>query len=216
MTQTSEKLISAIWPLPGGNSRYLDTLDRILKWAADTPDATRDGLIAWFMSQYNTAENTAKSYAYYVIRLGVFDEDDSGRLALSALGRQVNQAGGETQARLVTEHLMRRYLAFPEILAVYAQAGDPIHIKTMVEALRPQFPQWTTEAQFEYRALWLLSLGCLRQERGRYYAITELGRAIAQEHPPVGEVPSVSQEPMGTPRLCNLQRRVRARTRFPD
>jgi len=57
--------------------------------------------------------------------------------------------------------------------------------------LQPHFPQWTSNAQFEYRALWLLSLGCLRQAKGRYYEVTELGRTTAVQFPatPEGHAP---------------------------
>ena len=87
------------------------------------------------------------------------------------------------------------------MLAVYAQAEKPVHLNEMVETLPPQFPQWTSPSQFEYRALWLLSLGCLRQVKGRYYEVTELGRAISQQFPPSNETqlkPPSDAEEQGT------------------
>jgi len=190
MARASEDLIRALWPLPGGNTRYLHTLDRILKWAASTSELTFDSAKAWFMSEYNVSEGTCDGYLRVVMTLGALESQGEGRLALTPLGQQIIQAEGEAKARIVAERFMRDYLAFPEVLTVYAQATGPIHLKEMVEALQPQFPRWTSEAQFEYRALWLLSTGCLRQDRGRYYEITKFGRAMAVQFPPAIKIQS--------------------------
>jgi len=189
MTRALDKLIQSLWPLPGGNKRYLNTLDRIVKWAASTPEPTRDKFSAWLTSQYNVSKGTVGGYLQVVLRLGALESQSDGRLALTPFGKQILEAEGEeAKARIVIERFMHDYLAFREVLAVYAQAGGPLHLKEMVETLRPQFPQWTSNAQFEYRALWLLSLGCLRQVRGRYYEITELGKAIAADFPALVEI----------------------------
>jgi hypothetical protein len=45
------ELARALWPLPGGNKHYLDTLNRILQWAASTETPTRDGFKAWLMTE---------------------------------------------------------------------------------------------------------------------------------------------------------------------
>jgi hypothetical protein len=58
MTRPSDKLIRSLWPIPGGNKRYLHTLDRIVKWAATADRATRSAFNEWLMSQYNVSEGT--------------------------------------------------------------------------------------------------------------------------------------------------------------
>jgi hypothetical protein len=183
MARASDKLVRALWPLPGGNTRYLHTLDRILKWAASASELTIDSTKAWLMSEYNVSESTCGGYLRVVITLGALESRGEGKLTLTPFGQQIIEAEGEVKARIVVERFMRDYLAFPEVLAIYTQTAGPIHLKEMVKALQPQFPRWTSEAQFEYRALWLLSTGCLRQVRGRYYEITESGRAIAAQFP---------------------------------
>jgi len=140
------------------------------------------------MSQYNVSKSTVGGYLQVILRLGALSSQSDGRLVLTSFGAQVLEAEGEAKARLVIERFMRGYLAFPEVLAAYAQAEGALHLNEMVEALQSQFPQWTSPAQFEYRALWLLSLGCLQQVKGRYYEITKLGKAIAEQFPPSAEI----------------------------
>ena len=195
MTRALDKSIQSLWPLPGGNKRYLNTLDQIVKWAASTPEPTREKFNAWLMSQYNVSKGTVGGYLQVVLRLGALESQSDGRLVLTPLGKQILEAEGEAKARIVIERFMHDYLAFREVLAVYARAGGPLHLKEMVRTLQPQFPQWTSDTQFEYRALWLLSLGCLRQVRGRYYEITELGKAVAANFPAVEiRIPSRASE----------------------
>lgn len=183
MTKASDKLIRSLWPLPGGNKRYLDTLDRIVRWVAATESPTREAFNEWLMAQYNVSDGSVNGYFRVVATLGIFEEGHDGVLTLTSLGEKIAKAEGEAQAMPVIERFLKDYLAFPEVLAVYDQADGAIHLSEMVETLQPQFPRWTSQAQFEYRALWLLSLGCLRQVEGRNYEITELGERIADEYP---------------------------------
>ena len=162
------------------------------KWAASTPEPTRDEFGEWLTSQYNVTEKTMGGYLQVVLRLGALESQGSGRLTLTRLGEQILETEGEAKAKLVAEHFMQHYLAFPEILTVYAHASGTVHLKEIVQTLQPRFPRWTSDAQFEYRALWLLSLGCLRQERGRYYEITNFGRSIAVKYPPSTEIQAPS------------------------
>ena len=193
MVEKQDKLIRGLWPLPGGNTRYLHTLNRILRWMAGAPEPILDNAKAWLMSEYNVKEATSHSYLRVVMRLGALETQADGKLALTPFGRQVLEAEGEAKARTVVERFMRDYLAFPEVLTFYAHADGPVHLDEMVDALQPVFPRWTSTAQFEYRALWFISTGCLRQDRGRYYEITDLGIEFAARFPPsvAIQVPSV-------------------------
>jgi hypothetical protein len=145
------------------------------------------------MSEYNVRQGTSGGYLRVVMTLGALETEQGGRLALTPLGRSILAAQGEAKARVVVENFMRDYLAFPEVLGVYALADGPIHLTEMVEVLQPKFPRWTSEAQFEYRALWLLSAGCLRQVRGRHYEVTDLGREFHTRFPPTGEIDVLSR-----------------------
>jgi hypothetical protein len=183
MSMTETKLIQALWPLPGGNGRYLVTLDQIVNWVATAQTPSRETFETWLMSHFNVGTGTINGYLQVVTAMGMLVQQADGALNLPTLGKQFLQSEEAGKAMLVAEQFMRNYLAFPEVLAVYAEANKPIHIKTVVATLQPHFPRWTTSAQYEYRALWLLSLGCLRQEKGRFYEITDFGHEIAQRYP---------------------------------
>jgi len=183
MEHPSDKLIQSLWPLPGGNDRYLNTLDEITKWVATTSEPTRDKLREWLTAQYSVGQNSVSGYLQVVFKLGVIKTNANDSLSVTPLGNQLLQARGEAQARPIVERFMRDYLAFRETLGVFAESLAGVNIKDVVARLQPQFPQWTSSAQFEYRVLWLLSLRCLRQTRGRTYEITDFGKAISQEFP---------------------------------
>jgi hypothetical protein len=187
MIPSATKLIPTIWPLPGGNDRYLNTLDQILKWADSTPEPTRDKFHTWMTTQYN-ASKSAGGYLQVVLKLGVLESHGDGRLSVTPLGQQILQAEDEAKAKIVADRFIRDYLAFREMLAVYAQANGPIHLKEVIQPLKPLFPQWTSDAQYEYRATWLLSLACVRQEKGRSYEITPFGRAVTAQYPPLAQI----------------------------
>jgi hypothetical protein len=161
----------------------------MVKWVASTPDVTHDKLNEWIQSQYGAKEATATSYARVVFTFGALEvKPGQDFVTVTSLGRKVLEAEGQSKARVVVERFLQDYLGFREVLAVYNRSEDAIHIKQMVERLQPYFPRWTTAAQYEYRALWLLSLGCLHQEHGRYYSITEFGKELADLYPPIRDI----------------------------
>lgn len=182
MSNSSSQLIRGVWPLPGGNKRYLDTLERALKWTASQESPTKEDLARWLEENYNVGSGSVAGYVQVLTQLGVI-VIDNGAVKLTSLGKKILEAEGKDKAALVAQRFLTRYLAFPEVLAVYDQADKPLHISEMVEILQPHFPRWTSDAQYEYRALWLLSLGCLRQERGRYYEITSFGHRMLADAP---------------------------------
>jgi len=181
----SEGKIRSVWPLPGGNDQYLETLVQALQWLYQRDEITLDDeLNAWFQKEYHVGENTAPGYIRVIKYLGAIDFDSGGIVTKTSFGEEiVNAENRHEQADLVVHKFMHNYVAFPEILQFYNRANKAVHIKEMVEELSPQFPGWTSEAQYEYRALWLLSLGCLEQDEGRYYQITEFGKSIASQYP---------------------------------
>jgi hypothetical protein len=184
MAKSQEK-IRSLWPLPGGNDQYLFTLVQALQWLAQKDDETRDEeLNAWFQKEYHVGENTAPGYIEVIKRLDAIQVDEKGRVEVTDFGMQIVIAENlRQQADLVVDCYMQNFLAFPEVLHVYNEIEGSIHVDNMVEKLMPAFPRWTSVAQYEYRALWLLSLGCLEQDHGRYYQITEYGRNIAEQYP---------------------------------
>ncbi len=185
-------LIRSVWPLPGGKEQYLVTLEQITRWAAEADAPTRVSFGAWLKGQFKVnSEKTVDGYLNVVLVLGMLDQGHGKTLTVSTLGQRFLGLDNGGKTHLVLERFMTGYLAFPEILAVYGSTGKPIHLETLVSALQPHFPRWTTKAQFEYRVMWLLSLGGLRQVKGRSYEITDFGREIAQQYP--GQVPVIKE-----------------------
>jgi Mn-dependent DtxR family transcriptional regulator len=193
MMSNNEDKIRSLWPLPGGNDQYLETLVQALQWLYQKEDITVDEeLNAWLQKEYHVGETTAPGYIRVIKYLGAIDIDPRGRITITSFGDEiVNAEDRHQQADLVVHRFMNNYLGFPEVLAIYDKLDEAIHLDSMVEKLMPQFPKWTSSAQYEYRALWLLSLGCLEQDRGRYYQITEYGKSIASQYPVNIEVESI-------------------------
>jgi len=76
----------------------------------------------------------------------------------------------------------------PEVLALYAQVGRPIHINEVSNSLRTLFPRWQSRTPFDNRTFWLQSLNYIHQGKGRYFEITELGRRLTEKYSPSEEV----------------------------
>lgn len=187
MPKHTGDLIRSLWPLPGGNTQYVNTLNRMLKWVASTGDVTESDLINWFASNYNLSESSVYGYARVIYTLGAIETKDS-LAQLTLFGRKILEAEEQEKAKILIDRFMQDYLAFREVLAIYDQAEGKIHLGDMAKRLQPYFPRWTSAAQYEYRALWLLSLGALEQISGRYYAITEFGKAVAAQYPPIRDI----------------------------
>jgi len=183
MATETQKLIRSVWPLPGGNSRYLHTLDQAIKFVASSEHPTKDKLAGWFMSQYSVGPKTVNGYVQVISKLGVVDVLHNDEIKVSNFGFAVMDAQENEKARLVVEQLMRNYLGFREVLALFGRENRPIHISEIGPSLRWQFPDWTSDSQFQYRTLWLLSLGCLRQTGGSEYQLTKFGEDIAMQFP---------------------------------
>lgn len=73
---SSEKF-KAIWPLPGGATKHVNTLTWILKKIEEyTP--TFDELLEWFKSEYKlSGEKAPKEYLELIRRLGFFRITDN-------------------------------------------------------------------------------------------------------------------------------------------
>lgn len=182
------EVFSSLAPLPGGNGRYLETLTQALLWLQETKQPTRATFANWFKRHYHAAPRSIDNYIHVFPRLNMIDIDDLGQISLTEFGNQIIDLEHSEQARQLIDYLMPRFIGLFDILAVYATAPKPIHIRQIAEDLSEAFPQWTHLTPVMHRALWLLSLGCLEQVSGRYYQVTEVGQAVYRryaEQPPV-------------------------------
>lgn len=196
-------IIRSVWPLPGGQLQYLTTLEQIVKWADKSNFPTNTSFGEWLKGQFNVnSDKTVAGYLQVVVALGMLDKGKDGVLSIPALGRQFLGLTGDGKTRLILDRFMTAYLAFREILGVYRSAPEPVHLETLITTLQPHFPSWTSPAQYEYRNTWLLSLGCLRQVKGRTYEITDFGLEIALQYP--SQLPSIDRGVESTGQLTSL------------
>jgi hypothetical protein len=177
------RLIQSAWALPGGNSRYLDTLVECLEWLITTPSATRDDMIQWFGERYNSAKS-GPSYLTVLDNLGVIERDRGGRLEITTMGRRVVEGSTSERVDLVARRFLTGYVGFREILHLLAESGEPLPTREIIQRLQRHFPTWTSPYQFEFRLGWLSSLGLVERGNGRVYEIAEPGRRYAREFPP--------------------------------
>ena len=167
---------STLTSLPGGNDRYLVTLLAVLRWVRDSAQPTRASLTDWFGHHYQSASNSSVNYINGLTRLDVIGIDGLDRIRLTAFGQRLLMLAPPEAAREVLDYLLAHCIGLREVLTVYLEAAEPLHISTVQEQLRDRFPQWTNLTPYEQRVLWLLSLGCLAQVKGRYYRPTPLGQ----------------------------------------
>jgi hypothetical protein len=161
---TSEKF-KGIWPLYGGNKNYVLTLKKVLEKVREE-NPTKDQLASWFKSEYGGSSDTVPYAELRVISkcLG-FTQEISGRVTLTSQGDEFLRTG---ENRLVLEALQKRVLGFEEILSMLAESRElsmaEIH-KRLVEKFNLD---WRTTTQTMFRLYWLLSLGFVVEEHGKY------------------------------------------------
>ena len=179
---TSDKL-KGIWPLYGGKKNYVLTLRKVLgKISEENP--TKDQLASWFKSEYGGSSDTVPYAELRVISkcLG-FTQEIGGRVTLTSQGDEFLRTG---ENRLVLEALQKRVLGFEEILSMLAESRElsmaEIH-KRLVEKFNLD---WRTTTQPMFRLYWLLSLGLVVEEHGKYRLT---GKSLVSEKPEKGEQP---------------------------
>src|SRR5258708_5408851 len=182
------KLIRTLRSLPGGNSQYLETMTAILEWIATTESPTKEQCLDWIEVTYSASRAVLTDYLQLLIRLDIVSQSKTAGLLVTEFGQQVLHAEGDRRAQLVAEQMLPRCIAMPEVLALYAQVGRPIHINEVSHSLRSLFPRWQSSNPFDNRTYWLHSLNCVHQGTGRYFEITELGRRLTEKYAPSGEV----------------------------
>jgi hypothetical protein len=179
---TSEKF-KGIWPLYGGKKNYVLTLREVLEKISEE-NPTMDQLVSWLKSEYKGSSDTVAHGMLRVVNkcLG-FTQEIGGRVGLTSLGEEFLRTG---ENHLVLEALQKRVLGFEEILSMLAESRElsmaEIH-KRLVEKFNLD---WKTTAQTMYRLNWLLSLGFVVEEHGKYRLT---GKSLVSEEPEKGEQP---------------------------
>jgi len=146
-----------LWPLPGGNTAYVDTLLRVLA-AVEQGVNTRGELIGWFLRTFDTVKS-AKSAAGYVNvprAMGLITGKD-GKLALTHSGEKVLET---RDIGFLYETFAENVFAIEEIVKYLEASTEPQNEEHVFEFLRENLDvEWTTFAQVNFRLLWLMNLG---------------------------------------------------------
>jgi len=160
---------------------YVLTLKEILdKISEENP--TMDQLILWFKDKYNWSNGPARYGLRIVGKCLGFMQEVGGRVKLTPAAEEFSRTG---ENRLVVDALRRRVLGFEELLSMLTE-GQPLSLMEVHKSLLERCNlDWKTQTQTMYRLNWLISLGYVGKEHGKYYLI-EKGpiRAPPQPTPP--------------------------------
>jgi hypothetical protein len=159
----------SIWPLPGGNGNYVETLFMFLS-VVNEGGVDGAGLAQWYMKTFENvnSEKVAKSYVYVPRKMGLmtFQNDQA---MLTEEGKQVFEA---RDIELLYEVISKNILAFDDIVEFLKTAKTPQAEKEILEFLKDSFDiEWSTYAQVNFRLMWLESLGKIEKKTDGYSAI---------------------------------------------
>ena len=162
---TSEKF-KGIWPLYGGKKNYVLTLRKVLQKIREE-NPTMDQLVSWLNSEYRSSSNTVPYNMLRVVKkcLGLTQEV-GGRVSLTPSGEEFLRTGDNS---LVLDALQKRVLGFDEILSMLAESRE-LSMAEIHKRLLERFNlEWRTTTQTMYRLFWLVSLGFVVEEHGKYH-----------------------------------------------
>lgn len=172
------ELFRGLWPLPGGQGRYLATLLEILQWIHQHPIAQDAELYSWMQARYGLNPRTPKNYTDVADHMGLLTIARDHRVTLTGQGQEFVRAGETERVQLVLHALMRRFRGTYQVLDTVARSGVGDG-KSLLGGML--VPSWTSPHQYDYRLGWLHSLGCLEKVAGGY-VITQLGRRTLEEY----------------------------------
>jgi len=165
---SSEKFKS-IWPLPGGATKYVNTLTRILKKIQEN-NPTFEELLKWFISEYElSGEKTPRKYLECIRRFGFFKRIGE-RLSLAEESLKFLESGNY---KIVYEVLDNAVLGLDDSLSWLSEetlSENEIHARL----IKKYNLNWKTRAQTHFRLCWLRSLGYINK-KGRKYHLTDEG-----------------------------------------
>ena len=161
---SSEKL-KGIWPLYGGMRNYVLTLRKILE-RVNQENPTMVQLVSWLRSEYKGSSQTVPYGVLRVVKkcLG-FIQDVGGRVKLTPEAEEFLRTG---KNRLVLDALQKRVLGFEEILQMLTESQGLSMGEIHEGLLKRCNLDWKTTTQTMYRLNWLLSLGFVTKEYGKF------------------------------------------------
>jgi len=168
---TTEKA-AALWPLPGGQEKYFNTLLHFLdQIGRNSP--TVDEMTDWVIENYEkvTKATLVKSYLRTPLyAMGVVDFDGE-QVKLTDEGDKLRKSRSEVDLLVL---LKSRILGVEELLAKLAE--HPMTLADALTFMRESLKlAWETDAQVKYRVLWLAACGAV-ERKGKKWVATVAAR----------------------------------------
>jgi hypothetical protein len=153
----------SMWPLPGGQHAWVQTLQSLLRFIAETAPTTQ-AAAQWIVDHYEsvTSDKVARGYLASVLRPFGLIETQGEHLVLTPDGTEY-LANPTNQALLTLA--CHNVAGFDEILE--ALQADPKSSAQLLEILRRELGvTWLTDAQIRWRLLWLANLDAAEEDSG--------------------------------------------------
>lgn len=160
---------------PGPAMSFAETLRGVLQRAQDDRP-TSQALVAWVCDTYKAAEVRAQNLVRHLRNMELLSTYE-GMLTLTDIGLAFLESGDPL---IVYRALARHYTGITETLEFFAQNPDTRIAELLPHLNRAQGTDWKTETQARIRADWLVGLGLLALDRGRF-KLTESGRTLLQD-----------------------------------
>jgi len=147
----------SIWPLPGGTTNYIQTLDKFLEFVA-TERKTKNTLINWFKETFETVQSDKSASGYVLVpkSMGLIDSRN-GEYFLTEDGK--NYLKSKNVGELYNT-ISKNIFGIEEILELLKTSNKPLVTDEILEYLNENYnAQWETFAQTNFRLKWLENLG---------------------------------------------------------
>lgn len=182
----SEPAYKGAYIMLGGKGRYQPTILSILKYVKSSARISRLKLIEYagpLGAQSKRPSNSSVESSMKTLFHMHFLEDDDGIVSIGRNGEDYLQLEGAQRNRFLAEQLILTYTMYREVLGAFAR-GAPltagaIQDKTLGNA------GWATPRQVEIRVDWLRECDCLRDLGSGEHVITDFGRTVAKDFPPL-------------------------------
>jgi len=156
----------SIWPLPGGTTNYIETLNRFLEQIIEGNN-TKRGLINWYVSNFENvvSENTTQGYINVPKSMGI-TKFENGKYSLTEEGKLYFENKSKEYLYEITN---KNILAFGDIFEFIKNSSSPVKEEQILEYLKENFDiDWKTFAQITFRVLWLINMGKISKSENGY------------------------------------------------
>lgn len=165
-TSSVESKHRSIWPLPGGNLNYVDSLNKFLDFVSKTSSSKAD-CVQWFLKEFDTvnSEKTASSYTMVPKFMGLVDIHND-KVTLTPDGKEYLK---NKNLDFLFETMDKNIYLINEVLGYVKSSDEPVRESDVLEFLNNEYDVgWKSEAQVIYRLLWFANLGKIEKKDGGY------------------------------------------------